>query len=469
MIVAAAVVALLAVGGTVIAVTGGDDDGKKKPVAQESKDDKPSGEPSEPVNDGDGRGDGKEDTEDLNEGRKPGEAKVLWYKGAPDAPGSGARAPGLWVTDKVAVKAAYKQLFGYAVSDGTPAWDAITFPGKICEVTPQKTADDKVVIAYENGSGSNGRCNQLQQVDLATGKKGWTAKLEEGELFDSTISIGLTIAGDTLVAGRSQSGVGFDVKTGKKLWDKEKYGASCFPAGFAGEGGRLIAVSSCGAATPTEHDEVQQLDPATGKAQWTRKIPKGWKVERTYSVTPLVLYLTNKDDNKWNVSSFNEDGSTRSQMDVEETFAPECDGGILSLGLQACSGVAADADTLYLPTEAKTGANEIVAVSLASGKEKWRVKSPADEAMQPVKVEDGKLIAYVGPSYDAGGRIVSVPTTGSSHKTTELLQLPEGTASMESTFFSKAIDYVDGRFYLSTTLLTGNDEAKEKLMLAYGK
>ncbi|GAA4961929.1 hypothetical protein GCM10023238_31460 [Streptomyces heliomycini] len=45
---------------------------------------------------------------------------MLWYKEAPDAPGSGADAPGMWVTDKTAVKAAYKELFAYDVGDGSP-------------------------------------------------------------------------------------------------------------------------------------------------------------------------------------------------------------------------------------------------------------------------------------------------------------------------------------------------------------
>jgi len=80
-----------------------------------------------------------------------------------------------------------------------------------------------------------------------------------------------------------------------------------------------------------------------------------------------------------------------------------------------------------------------------------------------------RLLAYVAPTYDTGGQVVSIRTEGSSHKTTKLLQNPQGTAKIESSFYSKAFAYVDGRFFLSTTSLTGDDEAKEKLMLAYGK
>jgi hypothetical protein len=465
-VIGAAVAALLVVGAAVWAVSGEGGDGKK-PVAQDGKGGKASSS-ADPVNPGDGSGNGGGDPENLNAGRRAGEAKVLWYKQAPDAPGSGADAPGLWITGKAAVKAAYRQVFAYDVKDGKPAWAPITFPQPICAVTPQKTSDDKVVVAYKSGAGDNAKCNQLQQIDLDAGTRGWSAKVADGALFDSTLTIELSVTGKTLMVGRSQSGTAYDITSGKKLWDKEKYGQACYPTAFAG-GAKLLTVASCGAATTTEHDEVQELDPATGKAKWTTKIPKGWTVERTYSVDPVIIYMTNKDEKKVNVTTFKDDGAVRSQLKSSDTFRPECGFAVLDRDLTGCLGTAADASTLYLPTDAKTGPNEIVAFDLSTGKEKWRVKSPAAESMLPLKMDGTRLIAYVEPSYDAGGRIVSIPTTGSDHKPTKLLQNPQGTASVENGFFSKAVDYVDGRFYLSTTRLTGNDKSKEKLMLAYGK
>ncbi|MFJ9537194.1 PQQ-binding-like beta-propeller repeat protein [Streptomyces sp. NPDC101225] len=464
--VGAAVAALAVIGGTVFAVTSGGGDDDKKPVAHKSDDPKPTA--GAPVNPGDGSGDGGSDSEDLNSGRRPGEAKVLWYKTAPDAPGSGADAPGMWITDKAAVKAAYKELVAYNVGNGNPTWDPITFPQKICAVTPQQSSDDKIVVAYESGTSDRAKCNQLQQVDLNTGAKGWKTQLTDGALFDTTITVSLSVTGRTLMVGRSQSGVAYDIDSGKKLFDKQKYGDACFPTAFAG-GSKLIAVSSCDATGSKEHDEMQELDPRTGKATWTRKFDKGWTVARTYSVDPLVVYSTNQDKKAWNISTFNSDGTFKSQVGFDEKFAPECGWAILQRDLQGCKGVASDATTLYLPTDATTGANEIVAINLATGKEKWRVKSPADASMLPVKTEGGKLIAYVEPSYDAGGQIVSIATTGSGHKPVKLLQNPSGAARVENGFFSKDFDWVDGRFYLSTTRLNGNDDTKEKLMLAYGK
>ncbi|SDC99150.1 PQQ-binding-like beta-propeller repeat protein [Streptomyces prasinopilosus] len=466
-LIGAATAVLIALGTTVWAVSGGDGEKDDKPVARQSDD--PGPQPSgAPVNPGDGSGDGDSGPEDLNEGRKPGESKVLWYKEAPDAPRSGADAPGMWITDRTAVKAAYKELSAYNVADGKPTWEPLVFPQKICAVTPEKTSDDKVVVAYMSGSSDRAKCNQLQLVDLDTGEKGWTRKVEDGALFDSVMSLEMTLSGNTLMVGRSQSGTAFDVTSGDKMYDKRKYGEACFPAAFAG-GERLIQVASCGAGGTNEHDEVQELDPKTGKVRWTHKVEKGWRVERAYSVDPVVLYSTNKEKKAWNISTLGRGGSIRSQVSVDEDFGAQCGWAILARDLQGCEGVVADGDTLYLPTKAITGANEVVAVSLATGKEKWRVKSPVAKSMLPVKTEGGKLIAYVEPSYDGGGRVVSIATTGSSHEPVTLLQNPQGTAAIERGFFSKDLDWVDGRFYLSTTRLTGNDEAKEKLMLAYGK
>ncbi|AEY89887.1 hypothetical protein SHJG_4616 [Streptomyces hygroscopicus subsp. jinggangensis 5008] len=464
LIVGSAVAALLVIGGTVFAVTGGDSGGgeKKKPVARQSDDPKNSATAS-PATSG-----GGEDPENLNKGRRPGEAKVLWYKPAPDAPASGADAPGMWITGDTAVKAAYKQVFAFRTGDGGTAWGPLDLPQKICAVTPQKSADDKIVVAYLNGAGDRAKCNQLQQLDLRTGEKGWSAEVADGGLFDSALTVELTLSGKTLMVGRSQSGTAYDIDSGKKLYDKKKYGAACFPAAFAGGTGRLVQVASCGAGTAKEHEEIQELDPATGKVRWTQPVKKGWEVTRTYSVDPLVVYLTNRDKKAWNISTFTKNGTFRSEVKVNEKFAPRCGWAVLERELQGCQGVAVDAGMLYLPTDSTVSANEIVAISLSDGKEKWRVKSPVDQPMAPVKVEGGKLIAYVQPSYDAGGQVVSVPVAGSSHRTTRLLQNPQGAAQVEDTFYDGVVDWAGGRFFISSGRLSGDDDSKEKLMMAFG-
>ncbi|WDV31656.1 hypothetical protein OIM90_11045 [Streptomyces sp. AD16] len=85
--------------------------------------------PSAPGNPGDGKGDRNGEKEDLNAGRQEGEAKVLWYKEAPDAPGRGADAPGMWVTDSIAVKAVYRSVLAWDIEGGKPSWDEVELPG----------------------------------------------------------------------------------------------------------------------------------------------------------------------------------------------------------------------------------------------------------------------------------------------------------------------------------------------------
>ncbi|WP_246564330.1 PQQ-binding-like beta-propeller repeat protein [Streptomyces roseirectus] len=463
----AAVAALLVIGGTVWAVSGGGDD--KEPVARTSTTPTPAASDA-PVNPGDGEGDGKkEDDTDFNASRKAGEAKVLWYKEAPDTPADGADAPGMWFADSIAVKAAYKELVGYKAADGTPAWPAVTLPQKICAVTRQQTADDKVVVAYMSGVSSRAQCNQLQQIDLRTGAKGWTAEVPDGKLFDSASDISLSLAGNTVMVGRSQSGIAYDVRTGKTLYEKEKYNEDCFPSAFAGSANRLISVASCDALGTNEHVEIQELNPATGAVKWTRPLDKGWEVERTFSVDPLVVYSTNDDKNLMNIAAFKADGTVRSQVGFNLKVGTDCGWDLFHRDLLGCGGTAADANTLYLPTDSTNDPNDVVAIDLNTGKEKWRAKSPGDAPMLPIRTDGSTVIAYLEPTYDAPGRVVSIPTSTPTHTPTTLLQLPTSTAKIESGFNSRDVAYLDGRFYLSTTRITGNDETRQKLMLAYGK
>ena len=231
LVVGAAVAALLVIGGTVFAVTSGGDDGEKKPVAEtEPTTRKPSRLATPRSTPATASGDGGEDPEDLNAGRKAGEAKVLWYKEAPDAPGSGADAPGMWITDKTAVKAAYKQLVrvqrrrrqARLGPDHLPAEDLRGHPA---EDRPTTRSSSRTW----SGTSDRAKCNQLQQIDLDTGDKGWTGEVAEGALFDSTLSVELSVTGNTLMVGRSQSGTAYDVSTGKKLFDKKKYGDVLLP------------------------------------------------------------------------------------------------------------------------------------------------------------------------------------------------------------------------------------------------
>ncbi|MFE2377891.1 PQQ-binding-like beta-propeller repeat protein [Streptomyces sp. NPDC059398] len=465
-IIGAAVAALLVVGAGVFFAVGGGDDGDKKPVASDSKnaDDKPSASAS--VDQGDGSGDGRAANDDLNAGRKAGEDKVLWLQTNKVAlPQNGAQNYGMWFAGDVVVRAMYKTVTAYGVNDGKEKW-SVPVPHAICAAPRQTTPDGKIVIAYKSNDTDKADCNQMQAIDLKAGKGGWKKQIPQEGSFDIMSSLELTIAGDTVTASRMGPSSAFSVSDGHKIFGK--MAGACQPDAFAG-GAKLIAVESCTkSGQPDATEQVQELNPSTGKSKWTFGLPAGWQVKKVYSLDPLVIYSTNEKKKSWNISVLKHDGTRRSQLTTKDSFQPECGLSIIDRDLQGCVGTAADANTLYLPTQVKSGANAVVAFDLNSGKEKWRVPAGGDRTMLPLRMEGSSLIAYKEPSYDAGGAVVSIPSTGG--KASVLLQNPGSTSSIENSFYSKLVAYQDGRFFLMSGQVRGKrGDTTEKTMLVFGK
>ncbi|MEU5435528.1 PQQ-binding-like beta-propeller repeat protein [Streptomyces sp. NPDC020719] len=467
-IIAAAVAGLLVIGGGVYFATKGSDD--KKPVAKASQDAKPSGSPSADL--GDGKGDGRSGGDDLNAGRKDGEAKVWLQENATQLTQNGAEQYGPWVVGDTVVKAMYKEVTGYSVTDGKQKW-SVPLDAPLCGAPHETTADGKIVIGVQENNTKNAKCNQLQQVDLAAGKAGWKVPVPSEGLFDIMTSFDMAISGNTVSLARMGTVSGFSVTDGKKVFGGTKDG-NCRADAFAG-GAKLIAAGSCTVGGDSQAmDQVQELDPATGKAKWTKQFPKGWKVARVFSVDPLVVYLTNKDKKQYNITTFKPDGSVRSELDSKDSFQPECGWAIMERDLRGCLGTAADADTLYLPTEPKQGGgdgysrtNVIVAFDLGTGKEKWR-SSPGDgRTMLPLQVEGGKLLAYIAPTSGQGGAVASIAPSGG--KPSVVLQNPASTANIESGFFSKHVAYSGGRlFILNGRVSSPKGDTKEKALMGFG-
>ncbi|MEV8532760.1 PQQ-binding-like beta-propeller repeat protein [Streptomyces sp. NPDC051211] len=464
-LIAAAVAGVLVIGtGSYFAFFAGDDEKKtaQTPSASPSGDAKPGDpSPSASVDDGDGSGNGAKEETDLNAGRKPGEDKVLWLKtNEVELPGNGAEAPAQWIVGDTVVKAVYKSVTAYGVTDGKQRW-SIPFTGVICSAINQSTQDGKTVVAFKNGDTSSSDCNQLKQIDLKAGKEGWTKEVPEEGLFDIMTSVSLAITGDTLTVSRMGTASAFKVSTGDKLFGRPAGG--CKPSAYAGGGTKLIAVAGCG----DETEELQGVDPATGKPAWSFKFDKGWAVNKVYSTDPVVVVDVNKRSTKERaIAVFGPDGKKRTHLTGEGKFSARCGMSIFS-GPQSCQGVVVDAstNTMYMPTEG-TG-NEIVAFDLGTGKVKWRVPAGERRSAMPLKAENGRLIAYLEPGYEQGGEVVSYAAGGG--QPTTLLRNPAGASAVERTFFSPRVDYADGRLFLSATRLSGRSEGPEKFLMVFGK
>ncbi|MFD8965239.1 PQQ-binding-like beta-propeller repeat protein [Streptomyces sp. NPDC059568] len=472
-IVTAAAVALLLIGGGAWFALGSGDGDDTKPTAGKSEDAKPSA--SDGVDQGDGTGGGREEQDDLNAGRKDGESKVLWLQtNDVDLPRNGADVYGPWFVGDTVVKAMYRQIVGYSAADGKKKW-TLPLPAEVCSAPVAPTADGKIVIGIKDGTTDKSLCNQLQMVDLKTGKGGWKKEVQESGTFDILTDITLAISGNTVTAARTGNSNAYRMSDGKELFGKLP--GECQPYAFAG-GVKLIAAESCPTGDyETTQNQIQELDPATGAARWTYKLAKNWEVDKVYSIDPLVISAKNDDEKSWSVFALNANGTLRSQLaGGKDKFAPRCGGGFVVFGsnLEGCVGVAADASTFYMATEAETSGtertNKVVAFSLDTGKAKWRADAPAGRQMTPLRMEGGKVLVYLDPTYDKGGAVATVAASGGAP--TVLQQHPASTARIESSFYSAELDYVDGRFFVTSGRVSASndeEEMKTSTMMAFGE
>ncbi|MER5550210.1 PQQ-binding-like beta-propeller repeat protein [Streptomyces sp. NPDC002793] len=472
-VIGAAVAVLLVVGGGVFFATSGDGE-EKKPVAKVT-----SGAPdpaaSPTVDQGDGKGDGREANDDLNAGRKAGEAKVLWLtKNDIDLPRNGADVEGPWIVGDTLVKGMYRSVVGHSVTDGKPKW-TLPLPADLCAAPGSATADGKIVIGVKDGTTDKANCSVLQMIDLNTGKAGWKKSVKKNGTWDMLSDIGLAISGDTVTVGRTSNSNAYRVSDGKELFGKPA--GDCQPFAFAG-GPKLIAATSCRTddVNNPQH-QIQEVDPVTGKAKWTYEPKRGWEIDKVYSVSPLVVSLTQRDEKKWGILALKENGTLRSQLvsDKGDSPAVDCGGDFSIFGakLEGCTGVAADANTFYMMTEDDTSGsartNKVIAFDLNTGKSKWKAAAPAERTMKPLRMEGGNVLVYLEPSYDKGGAIATIAPTGGAPKV--VLQHPDSTTGIEN-FFSSVVAYEGGRsFVVSDRVSATNDEAEKEqtTMMAFGK
>ncbi|MFF4424243.1 PQQ-binding-like beta-propeller repeat protein [Streptomyces sp. NPDC001549] len=465
LLIAASVASVLVLGGVGYVAFSGDDK-DPKPVAQEPADAKPSGSPS--VDKGDGNGKGMDIPTDLNEGRKPGEDKALWLKTAKmEGPGAGIPAKGMWVVGDAVVKTVDKSVIGYGVSDGKEKWK-IDLRTEICGLTGQTTPDGRTVMVVKNADGSS--CNQMKLIDLKAGKEGWTKEVAMTGPFDTADSTRVTLSGDTFALDWVGGQSAHRLSTGDKLFS-DAGPEGCKPMTYAAGNNKMIAVALCLDADKTI--EIQDADPNTGKKTWSYRLPKGYQVNAVYSVSPIVIDAGNRDTKERAILVLDEKGQKRNTLSGEGNFVVNCGGYSTSEGLQNCGNSAVDADTVYLAAGDKSTGSEIVAFDLGTGKIKWRTKAGDKKLLIPLDAANGRLTAYRASVVGEPGEIVSFPADGGAPKT--LLKLPSGpSARIESSFLSasflasQSAAYVDGRFFLSTTTLLGENK-DEKLLMAFGK
>jgi hypothetical protein len=248
------------------------------------------------------------------------------------------------------------------------------------------------------------------------------------------------------------------------------------PPALQGRRHRLQALRVRGRQQADRRHElaVGQVDPNTGKPKFTFQLEANWEVDKVYSVDPLVVSATQREQKKWTIFSLDANGRLRSTIQGgNDKFAPSCGGSFVIFGknLQGCTGVAADANTFYMSTETDYGkTNEVVAYDLKTGKAKWRAKAPEGRKVTPLRMEGSDVLLYMQTTYDKGGAVATLAPTGGAPKI--LLQHPASTSEIESSFYSPGYAYGSGTFVVAAGRVSASNDKEEmqvKTMMAFSK
>ncbi|NWF28080.1 PQQ-binding-like beta-propeller repeat protein [Streptomyces sp. PKU-EA00015] len=462
-VVAAAVAGLLVAGGVTYAALSGDDE--KTPSVAGAPGDAP-----EPAGSPTASGGQDDAAKDPNAQRRAGDARVLFVtKNETDLPGDGTFAQGPWVVGDTVVKAMYREVTGYSVTDGAKKW-TVELDSDLCMAAPQDSPDGKIVIGVLDGHTAKSDCSVLQMIDAKTGRAGWRTTVPKPKGMTGFSDLVLALSGNTVTAVGTGTSFGFSVTDGRQLFAMPSSG--CLPYAFAG-GSRLIAAAECPtAADEVAKEEIQGIDPATGRPAWRYTLDADWKVDKVFSVAPVAFFAHKEDmagevvDKK--VFVLTDTGRLRSRIAFgDDEFEPRCGSGAIQLRGEIqgwCAGAAADGAAVYLATK---GGHEVVTFGLDTGRRTGVSSAGDDRTITPMTAEDGTVVHHVGPSLYSGGAVATVAPSGGERKV--LLRLPKTDA--EGFSDARAV-FADGRLFLVAPMVQALNDAAERetnTMMAFGK
>ncbi len=466
-VIATAVVLLLLVaGGGLYAVTDGWSRGPSRPVAEQAPD--PSGTPSshripavrtpEPRR--------IPTSEEINAGREPGDATAWIADDRTDLPRRNIKLYDLWIVGDTVVQAVHKRVVAHRLSDGAEVW-SVPLPAPVCETPVNPTPDGKVVLVYKSSQAVRGnRCNQLQMIDLRTGKAGWHKELTETGSKDHTITVNTAISGDVLAIVQFMKAAAYRVGDGAKLYDipMENPG-KCYPDDVAG-GPRLLVKSDCAISVDRSksYSQLREVAPRTGKVLWRFRTRQGWEVGNVLSVRPVVVTTFHAEErtDDWRVVALGPGGKLRTTVDARPKGFKYCaDLGDSGENIQTCKGVVVGEDTVFLG-----GTDRVGAYDLGTGKLVWGVKS-ADSTFHPLRAEgDASALVYEAASSNRPGGIVRFGPGGVDTKQ-QVLRHPETARATEAGMLNGNLTYANGRIVITPSGVSGNDAWPEARMMSF--
>lgn len=423
----------------------------------------------------DGGGGGAGGADDDGGGRTGIEATELFTIPAADAdaPGGQTELNGAWVTDKVFVKGTHLGMLGVDAATGRKAWPDLTFDGPLCGVTPRTTEAGITAVIFQETRSRRAACNQIAAVDLNTGKIRWQERLPDSE---DAIPAGtsLTIS-DGVVAARWGGGAAAYRLSGDgdRLWSKN-HTAGCHDQSFAG-GPALVAVVRCDGSSRRGELKVRRIEPESARLLAEYPVPDGLDQVTVVSTRPLALLVaTERGGDYSDLLVLSGDARVTAKIPFPaDRYEPGCEqwrmqrescAGLVFGGSGEPSGSGrtggSDTDTVYVrsalrdPGGTASGngrTNEILALDLATGKQKWKSDAGTGRTLTTVHTDGRELIGYRLPDYNRGpGEVVTIDPGSGKQKVR--MRLPEDgvqtSASLTGPMPSAPVLFAHGRLYL---------------------
>jgi outer membrane protein assembly factor BamB len=304
---------------------------------------------------------------------------------------------GTWFTDKAVVQTLSGGVKAYDLDTGKKLW-ATPLPGagnQAC-VAPSVSDGGIGVVAYgaSGMGGAHGKCDHVAAYDLDSGKELWHQGFKVKDEFSSGRELAVARAGETVVITTDREQVALKAADGTKAWDVKKVVPSGCDSGTYTGGKNLIRTTSClegDAYTGKSWTEASLVDPATGKAEWTKRFGEN-EAEIALSTSPLVLSGEAKGVFALDEKTGERRG-TFPEMTEKYFVFPGEDGSpmrqVAGVGNILLMGMGERGVT---KGESKT----LVAYDLDSGKELW--KAPGSNTIEYIPLRDtgtGRLLAYV--------------------------------------------------------------------------
>lgn len=368
------------------------------------------------LNSGDDEPQGTAENKSGGEKEKPGEPTTKGWTVKDDRPPNESGLA-VWLVDDLLVFAREGAVVAYGRADGAEKWRVEPPEGVFCAASDREV-DGVVALAFGPGmvgDPHNVPCGTATLLDLSKGELGWQGKFTAPQnVSPDNIRSGaaLEIVAGMVVIAQDQGMVGLDLADGKQVWAKDvqhkatgELGCQAYDM-VAAENGVVIG-QSC--LNQTGVVTFSRIDPATGETTQTADFessdPAGrFEFPDFVSASPPVAWVSETETNS-KLVMLAEDLQSGTGTPTGDPTAAAAGLSRDSMGFDRPGDsqhypmrLLIDGDTAYgVTAPVQDAENTLVALDLTTGEQKWAEPVAGARVLQPIAVDDGKLVVAGGP------------------------------------------------------------------------